>query len=62
MADRDMRTIWEKKGATDIHARAMAKAKEITTMNTEALISSELDAQLRAEFNGMIAGELEPIP
>ena len=62
MADRDMRTIWEKKGATDIQARAMAKAKEITTVNTEALISSELDAQLRAEFNGMIAGELEPIP
>jgi len=62
MADRDMRTIWEKKGATDIHAKAMEKAKQIMTMNTETLISPELDEQLRAEFGGMIAGTLEPIP
>jgi len=62
MADRDMRTIWEKKGATDIHAKAMEKAKQIMTMNTETLISRELDEQLRAEFGGMIAGSLEPIP
>jgi len=62
MADRDMRTIWEKKGATDIHARAMAKAKLVMTTNTEPLIPAEMDAQLHEEFSGMIAGALEPIP
>ncbi|HKJ37719.1 MAG TPA: trimethylamine methyltransferase family protein [Anaerolineales bacterium] len=62
MADRNMRTIWEKKGALDIQARAMARAKEIMTTNTEPLISADVDEKLHAEFSGMISGELEPIP
>jgi len=62
MADRDMRTIWEKKGATDIQARAMTKAREIMTKNPEPLITAEVDEQLHAGFSGMIAGVLEPIP
>jgi trimethylamine--corrinoid protein Co-methyltransferase len=61
MADRDMRTIWEKKGATDIQTRAMAKAKMIMTTNIEPFIPAEMDEQLNAEFSGMIAGTLEPI-
>ncbi|HSG43141.1 MAG TPA: trimethylamine methyltransferase family protein [Anaerolineales bacterium] len=61
MADRNMRTIWEKKGATSIQDRAMAKAKEIMTMNTEPYISADMDEQLHAEFDGMIPGILEPI-
>jgi trimethylamine---corrinoid protein Co-methyltransferase len=62
MADRNMRTIWEKKGALDIQARAMARAKEIMTTNTEPLIPAEVDKKLHAEFSGMISGALEPIP
>jgi trimethylamine--corrinoid protein Co-methyltransferase len=61
LADRDARTIWEKKGSTDIQARAMKKVKEIMTSNTTPLISPELDEKLRAEFPGMVAGTLEPI-
>ena len=61
LADRDARTIWEKKGSTDIQARAMKKVKEIMTSNTTPLISPELDEKLRAEFPGMVAGMLEPI-
>lgn len=61
MADRDARTIWEKKGATDIHAKAMKRAKEIMANNTEPLISSELDEMIRATFPGLVAGELQPI-
>ena len=61
IADRDARTIWEKKGATDIQARAMKKVREIMTNNTELLISSEIDAKLRATFPGLVAGELLPI-
>ncbi len=62
MADRNMRTIWEKKGSLDIEARAMAKMKEIMTTNTEPLIPADVDEKLHAEFSGMIAGVLEPIP
>ncbi|MCC6501221.1 MAG: trimethylamine methyltransferase family protein [Anaerolineales bacterium] len=61
IADRDARTIWEKKGALDINARALNKAKEIMTKNPESLISPEVDAKLRAAFPGLVAGELTPI-
>ncbi|WKZ47954.1 MAG: trimethylamine methyltransferase family protein [Anaerolineales bacterium] len=61
IADRDARTIWEKKGALDINARALNKAKEIMSKNTEPLISPEVDGQLRAAFPGLVAGELTPI-
>lgn len=61
MADRDARTIWEKKGATDIHAKAMKRAKEIMANNTEPLISPELDEKIRATFPGLVAGELQPL-
>jgi trimethylamine--corrinoid protein Co-methyltransferase len=61
IADRDARTIWEKKGALDIHARAMNKVKEIMTKHPESLISPEVDEELRAAFPGLVAGELAPI-
>ncbi|MFN8381495.1 MAG: trimethylamine methyltransferase family protein [Anaerolineales bacterium] len=61
LADRDARTIWVKKGSTDIQARAMKKVKEIMANNTTPLISPELDEKLRAAFPGMVAGVLEPI-
>lgn len=61
IADRDARTVWEKKGALDINARALNKAKEIMTKNPEPLISPEVDAKLRAAFPGLVAGELTPI-
>ena len=61
MADRDTRTIWEKKGALDIEARAMAKARDVMMKNTDPLIPADVDEELHAAFGGMIAGNLEPI-
>jgi trimethylamine:corrinoid methyltransferase-like protein len=61
IADRDARTVWEKKGSTDTQARAMKRLKEIMSSNTTALISPEVDAQLRAAFPGLVAGELLPM-
>ncbi|MBI3161424.1 MAG: trimethylamine methyltransferase family protein, partial [Chloroflexi bacterium] len=61
LADRDARTIWEKKGATDIHARAMKRAIDIMSNNTASLLSPQVEESLRAEFPGMVAGELLPI-
>jgi trimethylamine--corrinoid protein Co-methyltransferase len=61
IADRDARTIWEKKGSMDIHTRAMNKVKEIMTKNPESLISPEVDEKLRAAFPGLVAGELMPL-
>ncbi len=61
IADRDARTIWEKKGALDIHARAMNKVKEIMSKNPQSLISPEVDEKLRAAFPGLVPGELLPL-
>ncbi len=61
LADRDTRSAWTKKGAMDIQARAMKKVKDVMSANAAPLISAELDAKLRAEFIGMVAGELQPI-
>jgi len=61
IADRDARSIWEKKGALDTQAHAMKKVKDIMLNNTASLISPEVDAQLHAAFPGLIAGELLPI-
>jgi trimethylamine--corrinoid protein Co-methyltransferase len=61
IADRDARTIWEKKGALDIHARAMNRARDIMKQNTAALLPPETEEKLRARFPGMVSGALEPM-
>ncbi len=61
IADRDPRTIWEKRGSTDIHTRAMKRAKEIMNKNTESLVAPELEEKLRAEFPGLVTGDLKSI-
>ncbi len=59
IADRDAREGWEKKGALDAHARAMQRAREILSKEAPSLISPEVDAQIKAEFPGLVSGELE---
>jgi trimethylamine---corrinoid protein Co-methyltransferase len=61
IADRDPRTIWEKKGATDIQTRAMKKVREVMATNITPLLSPEVEEILRAEFKGMVPGVLEPM-
>src|SRR5512139_1364341 len=61
IADRDARTIWEKKGAKDTQTHAMDRVREIMSKNPESLISPEVDAKLREAFPGLVAGELVPI-
>jgi trimethylamine--corrinoid protein Co-methyltransferase len=59
IADRDTREGWEKKGALDTQARAMQRVREILAKDAPALISPDVDAQIRAEFEGIVSGELE---
>ena len=61
LADRDARTAWVKKGAMDIQARAMKKAKELMGNNTTSLVAPEMEEKLRAEFPGLVSGNLKPI-
>jgi hypothetical protein len=46
-------------GTLDAQARALQRAREILAMDAPALISPETDAQIQAEFEGIVSGELE---
>jgi len=59
IADRHARESWEKKGSPDAQVHAMGRAREILAKETPDLISPELDAQIQAEFEGIVSGELE---
>lgn len=59
IADRDAREGWEKKGSLDTQAHAMQRVREILAQDAPALISPEIDAQIRAEFEGIVSGDLK---
>ena len=43
----------------DAHAHAMQRAGEILAKKAPILIPPEIDAQIHAEFEGLVSGELE---
>ncbi|HEX9616067.1 MAG TPA: trimethylamine methyltransferase family protein [Anaerolineales bacterium] len=60
VADRDPRAQWQERGGLDSQAHAMRKVKEILTRDNPTRLPDDLDAQVRAEFPGMISGESTP--
>ena len=59
LADRDARSVWEKKGASDTHARAMRRVREILSKPGSALFPADVESRIRAEFPKLVAGDLE---
>jgi trimethylamine--corrinoid protein Co-methyltransferase len=59
LSDRESRTQWEKKGAPDIHARAMSRVREILEKDSSMDFSPEVEEGIRAQFPGLIPGVLE---
>jgi trimethylamine--corrinoid protein Co-methyltransferase len=60
IADRDPRQQWQEGGGLDVQARAMRRVKSILTQENSAVFSPEIDARLRVEFTGMVAGNSIP--
>ncbi|MGD8966460.1 MAG: trimethylamine methyltransferase family protein [Anaerolineae bacterium] len=58
IADRDSREGWQAGGALDAHARAMRRVREILARENSAVFAPEVDARIRAEFEGLVAGEV----
>lgn len=58
IADRDARTMWEKKGATDTQTRAMKRVREILAKESGAVFSPEVDERIRAKYVGLVEGKL----
>ena len=57
LANRDMRAQWEEAGRPDIHARALAEARRILAQPNPAVWDAALDARIRQQFPGIVAGD-----
>ncbi len=58
LSDRNARVQWESKGSLDTHARAMQRVREILKRPAAASFAPEVEARIRAEFPGLVSGEL----
>ena len=59
LSDRQARAQWEGKGSRDTYARALQRARDIMTRPGAAPFASEIEARIRAEFRGLVPGELQ---
>jgi trimethylamine--corrinoid protein Co-methyltransferase len=57
LADRKLREQWEQEGSSTIHQRAMNKALEILSSANPAALEPAVDQRIRAEFEGLVAGD-----
>ncbi len=61
IADREMRANWEKMGKMDAHKRALQRARDILAQPTQMNFSEDIDKKIRAEFEGLVPGNLSPL-
>ena len=57
MADRKLREQWQLEGSSSIRQRALNKALDILSLDNPAALAPEVDARIRAEFDGLVAGD-----
>ncbi len=57
LADRKLREQWEQEGSSTIHQRALNKAFDILSTTNPAVLDPAVDARIRAEFEGLVAGD-----
>ena len=57
LADRKPREQWAVEGASTIHQRAMNRALDILSQPNTAALDGEIDARMRAHFDGLVAGD-----
>ncbi len=57
LADRKLREQWELEGSSTIHQRALNKAMSILSQPNAAALDADVDARIRAEFKGLVAGD-----
>lgn len=58
LSDRDTRSQWTKKGAQDIHGRAMAKVREILARPSATVFSPEVEDRIRAHYTNLISADM----
>ena len=60
VADRDAREQWVAKGSPDSQTHAMQRVHEILTCDNPAVFAPDVDARIRTEFEGLVAGDAVP--
>ena len=58
VANRDTRQAWTEAGGQDAQQKAMEIARELLGEDRKSLLSPEIEERLRAEFPGMVAGDV----
>ena len=61
IADRTSRHQWQAKGALDSQARALQQVRDILRRDNPAVFSPEVDARIRDQFQGLVAGDSRPL-
>jgi trimethylamine--corrinoid protein Co-methyltransferase len=59
LSDRDTRSQWTKKGAHDIHDRAMLRVREILAKPSTTVFSQEVEDRIRAHYTDLISANME---
>jgi len=59
LSDRDTRSQWTKKGAHDIHDRAMTRVREILARPSTTVFSQEVEDRIRAHYTDLISANME---
>jgi len=57
LADRKLREQWAAEGSSTIRQRAMDKALDILSNRNAAALDEEVDARIRAAFDGLVKGD-----
>jgi trimethylamine--corrinoid protein Co-methyltransferase len=56
IAMRDLRGVWQDKGSSDTHARAINEAEKILSGDNPAVFSEDVDSKIRSRFEGLVDG------
>jgi trimethylamine--corrinoid protein Co-methyltransferase len=59
IADRASRPQWQAAGALDSQARALQRVRDILRRDNPAVFSPDVDAQIQAEFEDLVAGDAQ---
>lgn len=59
IADRERREVWARRGSLDAHARALQRAKAILCEPNPAALAPDVDARVRAGFDGLVRGDFD---
>ena len=57
LADRKLREQWLLEGSSTIHQRGLNKALKILSSPNSVALDIDIDARIRAEFSGLVAGD-----